>query len=278
VRFSNFDLHCHSFVSDGTLSPRDVVLRAAEKGVEHLSLTDHDTVAGLPEALSTAEEAGIRLISGIELSCQWSKYGVHILGYNFPFESPVMQRVQAHQTEVRLARAEEIEKRLMKKGLPAILEHATALSESSIPGRPHFAQAMMELGLVSSMGDAFKLYLGSGKVGDVKSGWPDLATTLDWIVSAGGTAVIAHPRKYDFSLTKLRELIQDFKEFGGEGMEVVVSGQKPGEVGMLADLCRRFELLGSVGSDFHSPKYAWAELGRVQALPDSVRPVWESWS
>lgn len=277
MRFSKFDLHCHSFVSDGTLSPRDVVLRAADKGVEYLSLTDHDTVAGLSEAQSAAQEVGVRLISGIEISCQWSKYGVHILGYNFPFDSAVMQKVQTHQTKVRLARAEEIDKRLVKKGLPSTLERATELSESSIPGRPHFAQSLIDLEVVSSMGEAFKLYLGSGKVGDVKSGWPDLATGLEWILSAGGSAVIAHPRKYDFSLTKLRELILDFKDLGGEGMEVVVSGQKPGEVGMLSDLCRRFDLRGSVGSDFHSPKYAWAELGRVQNLPESVPPIWESW-
>lgn len=277
MRFSNFDLHCHSFISDGSLSPRDVVLRAAEKGVECLSLTDHDTVAGLPEAKATAEEAGIRLVSGIEISCQWSKYGVHILGYNFPFDSAIMRSVQSSQTIVRHERAQEIERRLIKKGLPETLERATALSESGIPGRPHFAQALIDLKVVDSMGDAFKKYLGSGKVGDVKSGWPDLATTLEWIVNSGGSAVIAHPRKYDFSLTKLRELIQDFKDCGGVGMEVVVSGQKPGEVGMLADLCRRYELLGSVGSDFHSPKYAWAELGRVQALPDSVTPIWKDW-
>jgi len=277
VRFSNIDLHCHSYVSDGALSPAEVVQRAHSKGVEVLSLTDHDTIAGLSEANEKAVELGIKLIPGIEISCQWQKYGVHILAYNFPLACPVMQKVQAHQTELRIARAKEICERLQKKGLPKLYDLAKEKNHEGIPGRPHFAEAMIELGIVSSAGEAFKQYLGSGKAGDVKSMWPDLKTAMQWIAEAGATAVIAHPRKYDFSLTKLRALIEEFKSYGGQGMEVVVSGQKPGESGMLGDMCTRFGLLGSVGSDFHSPKWAWAELGRIPPLPSSVSPVWVNW-
>ena len=264
-------------MSDGALSPSDVVERAHSKGVERLSLTDHDTIAGLSEAAKKSAELGIQLITGIEISCLWNNSGVHILAYNFDIDCPVMQQVQSHQSELRLGRAREICQRLQKKGLPATFERAQALSFEGIPGRPHFAQAMLDLGVVESIGDAFKRYLGSGKVGDVKSIWPSLETAMSWITEANATAVIAHPRKYDFSLTKLRELIADFKSFGGQGMEVVVSGQKPGEVGMLGDMCQRFDLYGSVGSDFHSPSWSWAELGRVQVLPESVKPVWELW-
>lgn len=277
VRYSNIDLHCHSYKSDGALSPREVVERAHEKGVEVLSLTDHDTIAGLAEAKAQADALGMRLVSGIEISCQWSKYGVHILVYNFGFDSEVMMRVQSQQTALRTERAKQICSKLQAKGLPPSYEAAKALSNEGIPGRPHFAQALIDLGVVETAAEAFKKYLGSGKAGDVKSMWPDLETVMAWVEEAGATAVIAHPRKYDFSLSKLRELIADFKSFGGQGMEVIVSGQKPGEAGMLADMCTRFDLFASVGSDFHSPKWQWAELGRIPPLPESVKPVWELW-
>lgn len=277
MRFSNIDLHCHSYVSDGTLSPKELVKRAHEKSVKTLSLTDHDTIAGLAEAREQAEDLGIDLIPGIEISCQWGNYGVHILAYNFAWECSVMRAVQSHQTQVRIERAKEICRRLQKKGLPPTYELAKDKSHSSIPGRPHFAEALTELGVVDDIGDAFKRYLGSGKVGDVKSGWPTLEQVLDWTNQADAVAVIAHPRKYDFSLTKLRALIEDFKSLGGQGMEVVVSGQKPGEIGMLSDLCHRYGLFASLGSDFHSPKYRWAELGQIPSLPDSANPVWVLW-
>lgn len=278
MRFSNIDLHCHSYMSDGTLSPSDVVSRAHEKGVQCLSLTDHDTVAGLSEAKQKAHELGMDLVTGIEISSQWRKFGVHILAYNFEIDCPVMARVQKYQTELRISRAKEICARLQKKGFPPTYELAKAKNHEGIPGRPHFAQVMVELGLVDTMNNVFKRYLGAGKVGDVKSIWPDLSEVMAWIHESGATAVIAHPRKYDFSLTKLRELIVEFQALGGQGIEVVVSGQKPGEVGMLGDLCTKFGLHGSVGSDFHSPKWAWAELGRVQPLPESVNPIWSLWA
>jgi hypothetical protein len=274
VRYSNVDLHCHSNVSDGSLSPSDVVTRAHQHGVETLSLTDHDTIAGLNEAKNKADELGMKLIPGIELSCQWRNYGVHILAYDFAIDDETMQQAQRIQTENRLQRAREIAAKLVHKGLPDVYDRAVSLSASGVPGRPHFAQALIDEQVVESHGAAFKQYLGSGKVGDVKNVWPSLAEVMDWISSARGVAVIAHPRKYNFSLSKLRLLIEDFKALEGRGMEVIVSGQKPGEVGMLADLCGRNDLLASVGSDFHSPKFAWAEIGRVPALPSSVTPVW----
>jgi len=277
VRFSNIDLHCHSYVSDGTLSPSDVVERAHGKGVTTLSLTDHDTIAGLREAADKASELNVELVTGIEISTQWNNYGVHILAYNFDIDCPVMKRVQEHQTRMRMLRAKEICAQLQKNGLPATFDLAKQKNHEGIPGRPHFAEVLMELELVGSMNEAFKRYLGAGKAGDVKSVWPELDEAMGWIHESNAVAVIAHPRKYDFSLTKLRALIGDFVGLGGQGMEVVVSGQKPGEAGMLGEMCIRYGLHGSVGSDFHSPKWAWAELGRVPPLQDSVTPVWSLW-
>ena len=274
---SNIDLHCHSLASDGALSPSDVVSRAVENGVTLLSLTDHDTVEGQAEAMKQAQALNIQLVSGIELSCVWGSALVHILGLNFSLNDGVMQDVQEKQSNARLKRAEIIAEKLMKKGMPDLLELAKGLTLSGIPGRPHFSEAMISQGLVSGHKEAFKKYLGAGKAGDVKSSWPSLSEVLNWIQAAKGDAVIAHPRKYKKSQTKLRELIADFKDEGGIGIEVVVSGQKQGEIGLMSDLCNRFELKGSVGSDFHTPDYPWANLGYIPSLPDSVEPIWRAW-
>jgi predicted metal-dependent phosphoesterase TrpH len=217
------------------------------------------------------------MVSGIELSCVWSSYTIHVLGFNFSLTDGLMADVEHRQTIARMKRAKIIAEKLQKKGLPDIYDEACGKSQTGIPGRPHFADVLLDKGLVSSMGEAFKKYLGAGKAGDVKSHWPEIETVTSWIKDAGGTAVIAHPRKYDMSLTKLRAMIQHFKESGGDGIEVVTSGQKQGEVGMLSDLCQRMQLKGSVGSDFHSPRYAWAELGRISSLPKTVQPVWSGW-
>ena len=149
MRFSNIDLHCHSYVSDGTLSPSDVVERAHEKGVKTLSLTDHDTIAGLHEASVKAKELDVELISGIEISTQWNNYGVHILAYNFELDCPVMKRVQEHQTSMRMLRAKEICARLQKKSLPATFDLAKQKNHEGIPGRPHFAEVLVEIGRAS---------------------------------------------------------------------------------------------------------------------------------
>ena len=277
MSYSKIDLHCHSYESDGSLSPSDVVERASENGVKILSLTDHDTIAGQAEALVQAQKSNVQMISGIELSCVWRSFTIHVLGYNFSLSDGVMAEAQNKQTISRHARAGLIAERLEKKGFAGLLTKATELSRTRVPGRPHFAQAMLNEGMVANHGEAFKKYLGAGKVGDVKSMWPELPEILSWIKDAKGTAVIAHPRKYNMTLTKLRELISEFKEHGGEGIEVITSGQKQGEVGMMSDLCQRLGLKGSVGSDFHTPKFPWAELGRIPTLPKNVEPIWSDW-
>lgn len=274
---SKIDLHCHSTCSDGALSPEELVARASEKGVEYLALTDHDTIAGQQRAVLAAKKHHVQMISGIELSCVWSNYTIHILGLNFDLDSPAMFEAEKKQMQSRVQRAEIIADKLHKKGLPNIYEEACLKSASGVPGRPHFAEVMLEKNLVASMGEAFKKYLGAGKPGDVKSLWPCLEDVTAWIKESNGSAVIAHPRKYDMTLTKLRKMIGLFVECKGDGIEVITSGQKQGEVGMLSDLCQRMSIKGSLGSDFHSPSYPWAELGRIPNLPTSVEPIWSDW-
>ena len=268
------DLHCHSTASDGALSPTDLVSRAAERGVTHLALTDHDTIAGLAEARNAAAEKGLEIIPGIELSCLWKSRTIHVVGLDFDPENPAFQQALEQQNENRWARARMIADRLSKLKVPDLLERATAASGGDVPGRPHFAKVLVEAEVVSNPAQAFKRHLGAGKPGDVKAYWPELSEVVQWINDAGGIAVLAHPRKYQLTATKLRDLTADFRRAGGRAIEVSTSGQSSGDLGFLVELCRREQLLASQGSDFHFPGPAWCELGRIMKMPDGLEPVW----
>ncbi|WP_227519919.1 PHP domain-containing protein [Mangrovitalea sediminis] len=269
------DFHAHSTASDGTLTPRELVARAAEVGVTHFALTDHDTIAGLEEAAAAAEEHGIRLINGIELSCVWRTQTIHIVGLDFDAASADFQALLSRQEAMRWDRARLIASRLQKAGLPDLLATAEEEAGGGVPGRPHFASAMVREGCVDNLRLAFSRYLGAGKVGDVTRYWPELSAIVEGIVNAGGQAVLAHPKKYRMTATKLRALLADFQAAGGVGLEVLTSGQSSGDTGFLAELCRRNGCLASVGSDFHFPGAAWCELGRLPALPEGLQPIWE---
>lgn len=268
------DLHSHSSVSDGALTPHELIARAAERGVTHLALTDHDTIAGIAEAELAARDQGLTLISGVELSCLWKSRTIHIVGLDFDPENAGFLAALARQNENRWARARMIADRLCKLKIPDLLESATEFAGGDVPGRPHFASALEKAGVVRNPAQAFKRYLGNGKPGDVRAYWPELAEVVGWINDAGGIAVIAHPRKYQLTATKLRELVADFRRAGGQGMEVSTSGQSSGDLGFLAELCRREGLWASQGSDFHFPGAPWCELGRIMKMPDGLEPVW----
>ncbi|MGF2685103.1 PHP domain-containing protein [Marinobacter sp. DUT-3] len=268
------DLHCHSTASDGALAPADVVHRAVEQGVSHLALTDHDTIEGLPEAQAAADASGITLISGTELSCLWKTQTIHVVGLDFDRDSPAFVEALARQHENRWARARMIDERLQKVGVADLLDKATDKAGGDVPGRPHFARVLVEEGKVKDSAQAFKRYLGAGKPGDVRAFWPELSEVVQWITEAGGVAVLAHPRKYRMTATKLRNLIHDFIRAGGRSIEVSTSGQSSGDLGFLAELCRRQELLASQGSDFHFPGAPWCELGNIVKMPDGLEPVW----
>ncbi|MBU2955338.1 PHP domain-containing protein [Marinobacter sp. F3R08] len=270
------DLHCHSTASDGALSPAELVERAASCGVTHLSLTDHDTIAGLAQADAAARAKGIMLIPGVELSCLWKSRTIHIVGLDFDPETDGFRKALEHQNDNRWARARLIADRLAKLGIDDLLAKASEVAGGDVPGRPHFAKVLIEAGVVRNAAQAFKRYLGNGKPGDVKAFWPELPEVVRWITEAGGIAVLAHPRKYQLTATKLRELTADFRRAGGRAIEVSTSGQSSGDMGFLAELCRKEKLLASQGSDFHFPGAPWCELGRIMKMPDGLEPVWHS--
>ncbi len=275
ARATCIDLHCHSRASDGKLTPTELLARAGERGVTHLALTDHDTLAGLAEADQAAQELGIRLISGIELSCLWKSQTIHVVGLDFDAASPGLLAAVAEQNDNRSRRAAMIAERLDRLKVTDLLERARAFADGDVPGRPHFARVLVEDGVAKDFNQAFKRYLGAGKPGDVKAYWPELATVVRWILDAGGIAVLAHPRKYKLTATKLRALVADFQRAGGQALEVITSGQSSGDLGFLAELCRREGLWASQGSDFHFPGAPWCELGRIPALPEGLVPVWQ---
>lgn len=272
-----YDLHTHSICSDGILRPQAVVSRAKEKGVTTLALTDHDSIDGLGEAALAADELGVNLVTGVEVSCLWSGVGVHVVGLNFDADNSVLTAGLERQQSARARRSEIISERLEKLGISGALEGARRFAGEGSIGRPHFAKYLVEQGEVASVSAAFKRYLGAGKPGDVKQMWPAVAEAVHWIRSAGGTAVLAHPDKYKMTRTKLRCLLRDFCDAGGQAMEVISGCQEPSITRELAQLSEKYQLYASCGSDFHSPEQAWQDLGCMAPLPDDCVPVWESW-
>ncbi len=261
-------------MSDGELLPADVVKRAVAMGVDVLALTDHDTVAGVAEAQIAARDLPLALIPGIEVSAQWRGRTVHVVGLNIDIGSSSLIAALDNLQLLRKTRAQQIAARLEKIGVKNALAGAESYAGDSVIGRPHFAAHMVASGFVKSSAQAFKRYLGAGKVGDVRNVWPELSEAVAWIVGAGGLAVLAHPEKYKLTRTKLRELLADFSGAGGGAIEVVSGRQEPRITKVLAELCNDFGLLASTGSDFHRQGQPWQELGKQSELPDICRPVW----
>ena len=268
-----FDLHSHTTISDGALAPQELVLRALDKGVDALAITDHDTIDAFAEL--PASHNNIEIIGGIEFSTQWENTGIHILGLNIDLHSDAIKTGARIQTEARMLRARQIGEKLAKQGIENAFEGASLLANDGYVGRPHFAQYLVDIGKVKSMQAAFKKYLGAGKAGDVKQHWASTDQVIEWIRDANGIAVLAHPLKYKLTNSKLKRLLDSFIKSGGQGIEVVSGRQLPYQTEFVARLCEQKGLLASCGSDFHMPSKHWAELGAFPALPGNVTPVWD---
>jgi 3',5'-nucleoside bisphosphate phosphatase len=273
------DFHTHTTASDGALEPLELIRRAAERGVTQLAITDHDTVAGYQavERHYTQVCPDVTLIPGVEMSCRWSGTTIHILGLGIDCEHPAMLAGLAQLSEARMARAHKIAQRLAAKGFDGALEGALEQAGESQIGRPHFAAWMIEQGHVESFGKAFDLYLGQGKIGDVKAFWPELATVTECIVAAGGVAAIAHPLHYRFTRMKLRRLVTDFALAGGQALELINGRQGSDQIAQLERLAKEFELEVSIGSDFHRDSPYGAEIGVELRHLNGLPGVWERW-
>ena len=268
----NIDLHTHTNVSDGKLSPGELLQRAEDRGIEILSITDHDTVA----AYSSIKNSSLVLVPGVEFSTRWSNTGIHIVGLNIDLQSDAISEALAWQTTARHKRAEEIAAKLERKGVTDALEGAQKIAGNDNIGRPHFAEYLVQTGACVSIEEAFKKYLGSGKSGDIRKYWAAMPQIIDWIRAAGGIAVIAHPLTYRLTRMKLSLLLDDFITAGGQAIEVVSGKQLPDDTRNLARLCKQKKLKASCGSDFHQPDKSRSDLGQFPPLPHDCNPVWEN--
>lgn len=273
-----YDLHCHSTASDGVLSPRALVQRAADQGVDILALTDHDDLRGLVEARAAAEEHGIELVAGVEVSITWRNSTVHIVGLRVDPADERLAEGLGRNRAGRAARAERMAEELARQGIPGALEGAYAFAgNKELIGRTHFARFLVAGGVVKDVKTVFKKYLVKGKPGYVHHDWASLAEAVSWIHAAGGQAVLAHPGRYHFGRERMRDFLREFRELGGDAIEVVTGSHTADQVPVYADLAVEFDFLSSVGSDFHAPGEGGRELGRLQPLPLRCRPVWERW-
>lgn len=272
------DLHSHTYCSDGVLSPADLVARAVEKGVDVLAITDHDTVAGLAGARQAISEQQLplRLINGVEISTSWQQLEIHIVGLNINPDCPRFLAQLDTQRQARVARAEEMARRLEKNQIPDVLPAVLKLANGAALTRTHFARHLVSIGKASTMDGVFKKYLGRGKIGYVPNNWVEMAQAIAWIHDAGGVAVLAHPLKYKLTTKWVKRLAEQFAAAGGDAIEIISPQQTPVQKRELWALCQLHGLTASVGSDFHQVT-TWNDIGKNLYLTDDVTPVWANW-
>ncbi|MFC7518566.1 3',5'-nucleoside bisphosphate phosphatase [Herbaspirillum sp. GCM10030257] len=274
----NVDLHCHSNVSDGALPPAEVAARAKANGVDVWALTDHDEIDGIPEAREAALGLGMRYVTGVEISVTWASQTIHIVGLQFDDKNEDLRRGLISTRCGRERRAHEMAAQLAEAGIPDAFEGALKhVGNPDLISRTHFARYIIELGICKDVQEVFSKYLIEGKPGYVPHRWATLKDAVSWIRGAGGIAVVAHPGRYDLYDVALDALLNEFKRYGGVGVEVVTGSHTPDEYGQFATVARKYGLLASRGSDFHAPEESNVDLGALPNLPPSVTPVWHDW-
>jgi predicted metal-dependent phosphoesterase TrpH len=272
----NADLHCHSVVSDGTLTPEALAARAKANGVDLWALTDHDEIGGQKRGAAAAQAMGLHYLTGVEISVSFLHQTIHIVGLGFDAEDLALKNGLKQTRCGRGQRAMEMSDGLARIGIQGSYEGALKFAGNrDLISRTHFARFLVETGVCKETYEVFRKYLTEGKPGYVEHRWASLRDAVTWIRQAGGIAVIAHPARYKFSANEEFALFTEFKEHGGQGVEVVTSSHTPAEYLVYADLAREFGLAASRGSDFHSPDESRTELGTLPGLPDGLIPVWE---
>jgi 3',5'-nucleoside bisphosphate phosphatase len=280
----DYDLHCHSTVSDGTLTPTELVSRAFDRGVKVLALTDHDDMGGLDEARGAAAQHGMTFVNGVEISVTWRKHTLHVVGLAV---DPAYQPLQEGLRSVRSGRDERARKmadELAKAGIGGVFQGALKYANNpNMIGRAHIARYLVEAGYCKDVKSVFNRYLATGKPGYVPHQWANLSDAIGWIRGSGGVAVLAHPGRYmagrhSMGKKTMHELLAEFVELGGQALEVVTGSHTPEQYAEFARYADEFKLLASCGSDFHGPGESYRDLGRLPDLPLICRPVWQAFS
>ena len=273
----NADLHCHSVVSDGTLEPEALAVRARDNGVELWALTDHDEIGGQQRAMDAASACGLPYLTGTEISISFAGATVHIVGLGFDIHDEALINGLRSTRGGRLERAQEISASLEKAGIVGAFEGALRyVGNPDLISRTHFARHLVDSGVCQSTNEVFRRFLTEGKPGFVPHRWASLGDAVRWITEAGGEAVIAHPARYKLTPNEEYALFSEFKAHGGRAVEVVTGSHSSEEAVKYADTALEFGLMGSRGSDFHSPTESRIDLGKLPALPARLTPVWEA--
>ena len=272
----NADLHCHSTISDGTLSPTTLAARARANGAQLWALTDHDEISGQREAATAAQAQGLDYLTGVEISVTFANTTVHIVGLGFDFDDAPLAYGLQETRGGRGTRAQDMAQQLALAGIPGAYEGALRYAGNpQLISRTHFARYLVEQGVCHDTSEVFRRFLTEGKPGFVPHRWARLGDAVRWIREAGGVAVIAHPARYDLTPTEEYALFSEFSQHGGQAVEVVTGSHTPAEYAIYADMAREFGLAASRGSDFHSPQESHTDLGQLPPLPTGLTPVWE---
>ncbi|MCW5671525.1 MAG: PHP domain-containing protein [Hydrogenophaga sp.] len=271
----NADLHCHSVISDGTLTPEALAQRAKANGVELWALTDHDELSGQERAIAAAREAGLPYLTGTEISVTFAGITVHIVGLGMDHQHPALLAGLRATRGGREERAREMSDDLARVGIKGVYEGALKyVGNPELISRSHFARYMVEIGVCKETSEVFRKYITEGKPGYVPHRWAALGDAVDWITQSGGVAVIAHPGRYKLTPNEEYALFTEFKAHGGQGVEVMTGAHGQADYAKYAGFCQEFGLAASRGSDFHSPEESHTDLGQLPDLPGSVTPVW----
>ena len=272
----NADLHCHSVVSDGTLTPEALAARAKANGVQLWALTDHDEIGGQERAMAAAKALDMKYLTGVEISITFAGKTVHIVGLGFDHTHTDLVQGLRNTRGGRAERAKEMSEGLAKVGIHGAYEGALKFAGNhELISRTHFARFLVESGVCKDTSEVFRKYLTENKPGFVPHRWASLENAVNWITGAGGVAVIAHPARYGFTANEEFALFTEFINHGGRGVEVITGSHSSADALQYADTALEFNLAASRGSDFHSPDESHTDLGTLPWLPGQLTPVWE---
>jgi len=269
------DLHNHSYYSDGVFSPSEVVRLADEANCDLFALTDHDTTDGLAEAQKMADELSFNLVSGVEISALWRNMTIHILGLGIDINNDILKKGLNYNQCLRKKRAEKISLGLRRAGVRDALEKTKKLSKTDMITRTHFAQMLIREGYCKDMKSVFRRFLSGKKPGASRVEWRSFDEVVGWIHAAGGLAVIAHPFRYRMTQTKIKNMLIDFKEVLGDGVEVVTATSTDEEINLSNQWAKEYKLLSSCGSDYHGWSNQRIQIGRLRDLPNLDNAIWK---
>ncbi len=274
VLIMKVDLHNHSYYSDGVFSPSEVVRLAHEADCDLFALTDHDTTNGFSEAQQMADELSVNLVSGVEISAIWRNMTIHIIGLDIDINNDILQAGLVHNQQLRKERAKKIALGLWRAGIKDALEKTQALSKTDMLTRTHFAQMLIREGYCKDMKSVFRRFLTGKKPGASRVEWRSFDAVVGWIHAAGGLAVIAHPFRYRMTQTKIKNMLIDFKEVLGDGLEVVTATSTDEEITLSDQWAKKFKLLSSCGSDYHGWPNQRIQIGYLRDLPNFDNAIW----